>query len=325
MKYQVFSIKRLSKFCLLFFYTLYFLLYTSPVSAQQLSLSLTPSLNELAIKPGQSVVLKYKFTNIADPSIVTFRILPFEPRDILGNIGIKTSLQNPISFELKDEIIKLDEAFFLKNSASQEILLRVSVPENASEKDYYFVLLAESQPPPPQEGVANVRAKVLVGSNLLITVTKEGQVEILPKISLFEVIPKNKITLFGSKLNLFDSFDKIPAVLVVENKGKNLIKPRGEIALKGSLWQSKKFLILPQTVLAESQRLIKIDSQPDKSLLLSGFFLGSYQLAATVSYGEGTPTLYASTTFIALPIKLTILVTAAIILLLFLGKKLRNH
>ena len=174
------------KFFLVFFlYTLYFILYTGPINAQQLSLSLSPTLTELAIKPGQSTVIKYRLTNIGDPTIMKIRLLPFEPKDNQGNINIKDSLQSPIRFELEKETIKLEEPFFLKNSDIQEFSLNVAVPEDTPTKDYYFTLLAEAQPPPTQEGVVNVRAKVSVGSNLLISVTKKGEVEIKPKISLF--------------------------------------------------------------------------------------------------------------------------------------------
>ena len=317
MEYQAFSIKRLSEFFLLFFlYTLYFILYTSPVSAQQVSLSLSPSLIELAIKPGHSTTLRYKLNNIGDPAIVKISILPFEAKDNLGNIKISNSLQSPMHFELENVDIKFQEPFFLKNSGSEELFLGISVPDGTPAKDYYFFLLTESQPPPPQEGVANIRAKTSLASNLLITVTKEGEVEIKPKISLFEIIPKNKINLWGFRLSLFTSFEKIPVVLVVENKGKNLIKPRGEIILRGPFWQSKRFEIQPQNVLAQSQR--------QTSLELPGLFLGGYKLSSAISFGEDTPTLFASTSFVVLPIKFTILITIVIILVLFFWTKFRK-
>src|SRR3989344_3734415 len=285
--------------------TIYFLLSTN-VSAQQLSLSLSPPLTELIIKPGQATVIKYRLTNIGDPTITKIRILPFEPKDNQGNISIIDSLQSPIQFWLEKGSLKLEEPFFLKNSESQEFWLSVNIPEVTPAKDYYFTLLAETQPPPTQEGVVNVRTKVSIGSNLLISVTKKGEVEIKPKISLFTVVPKNKISLLGFKINLFSSFEKIPVVLIVENNGKNLIKPQGEIILSGPLWQRKRFEIKPQTILAESQRQTPLE--------LPGFLLGNYRLSANLSLGQGTPTLYASTSFLVFPIKLFIL-----IILLFLA------
>lgn len=308
------------------FYFLYFIL-AEETSAQQVSLSLSPTLTEIAIKPGRSTGIQYKLVNLGDPSIVKIRILPFEPKDSLGNISLQTSSQSPINFEIENSLIKLEEPFFLKNSASEDFSLNLSITEDTPQKDYYFTLLAESQPPPVQEGVSNIRAKVSLGSNLLITVTKKGEVEVKPKISLFEVASKNKLSLFGLNINLFDSFENIPLILVVDNKGKNLIKPRGELILRGLLWQAKRFEIKPQNVLAESQKLLAVESENDSSnsksltsnsLTLPGFFIGSYRLSANISFGEGTPTLYASNSFFVLPIKLTILMTAVITLVLFL-------
>ncbi|OGK24876.1 hypothetical protein A3A46_02715 [Candidatus Roizmanbacteria bacterium RIFCSPLOWO2_01_FULL_37_13] len=311
-----------------------YLLLTTNVSAQQVSFSLSPILTELAIKPAQSTVIKYKLANLGDPSIVKIRVLPFEAKDSVGNVNIKNALEGPIQFELENETIKLEEAFFLKNSTSQELFLNVRVSEGTPAKDYYFTILAESQPPPTQEGVANLRAKISVGSHLLITVTKEGRVEIKPKISLFQVVPKNKIRLFGLQISLFNSFDKIPIVLLVENKGKNLIKPQGEIILRGPLWYSKKFEIKSQTVLAESQKLLLLDSKnsssnvehlTSNSLILPGLFLGGYKLSATISFGDGTPTLFASTSFLVLPIKFTVLAAFVTILIIFLIKRLKKN
>ncbi len=306
-----------------------YLLHVTPVGAQQVSFSLSPTLNEVVIKPGQSTEIKYKLVNLGDPSIVKIRILPFEPKDSLGNISLKPSSQSPISFEIENAVIKLEEPFFLKNSDSQEFSLILFVPQGIAQKDYYFTLLSESQPPPVQEGVSNIRAKAIVGSNLLITVTRKGEVEVKPKISLFEVVAKNKLSPLGFKINLFDSFEKIPVVLLLENKGKNLIKPRGEITLREPFFRSKNYEIKIQNVLSQSQRQIMITSnfqhQTSNSFALPGFLFGSYKLSANISFGESTPSLYATTSFFVLPIKSTILLTGVIMLGIFLKIRFKNE
>ncbi|OGK41927.1 hypothetical protein A2954_02665 [Candidatus Roizmanbacteria bacterium RIFCSPLOWO2_01_FULL_37_12] len=298
--------KLINLFFVFGFYTLYFILNTSPVRAQSISLSIAPTLTELTIKPGRSAIFSYNFKNMGDPSIFKFRIEPFNLKD-----------KTPIFFELNNSDIKLEEPVFIKNSASEQLYLRVAVPEETPEKDYYYNFIAESQPPPTQEGTANIRAKITVQSLLLITVTEAGQVEIKPKISLFEVIPKHKINLLDFKLNLFNSYEKVPVVLIIDNKGKNLIKPRGEITVRGPLWQTKIYDIKAQNVLAESQKRI--------SLKLPGNFFGNYKLSTSVSFGEDTPALFASTSLVVLPIKLTFFATAGFILVLFLFLTKRNH
>jgi len=315
------------------FLTSCLLLLTSNVLAQQSSLSLSPSLTEIVIKPGYSTTQRYKLTNLGDPAIVKIRIMAMESRDSLGNINLKNKFNTPIRFELQSQTISLDEAFFLKNSSSQEFFLKVEVPEDTPQRDYYFTLIAESQPPPAQEGAVNIRAKISLGTNLLITVTTDGKVEIKPKISLFEVIPKNKIKLFGLEINLFNSLDEIPVVLTVDNRGINVIKPRGEISLRGPLWQSKRFEIKPQNVLAKSQRQLSIESAKisprpyplyPRTLTLSGFFFGVYKLSASISFGQGTPILYATTSFLVFPVKLFILLILLLLGATFILKKLRT-
>ena len=287
-----------------FLTTIYFLLTTSS-SAQAVSLSLSPTLTEIAIKPGISTSIKYKIENRGDPAIVNIQILPFD-----------TNQKSPVSFSLDNSNVKLAEPFFLKNSDSLEVIVNLQVPQESAQRDYYYNFIIESQPPPSQEGTANLRAKISLKSPLLITVTGDGEVEIKPKISLFEITPKNKINLLGFKINLFNSFERVPVVLVVDNKGKNLIKQRGQINVRGPFWQSRRYEIKSENVLSESQKKI--------SLNLSGFIFGYYKISANLSFGEGTPSIFASTSFIVLPIRITVFASAVFILLIFLIYKFKK-
>lgn len=287
---------------------LFTLILISPnnISAQSLSLSLAPTVTELVIKPGKSAVLKYKLRNIGDPAIIKIEVTPFETKEKI-----------PIDFELNNQALRLGEPIFLKNSASEDLFLNVSIPEETPEKDYYFNLVVQSQPPPIQEGTANIRAKITVMSNLLITVTKEGETEIKPNMSLFEIIPKHKINLLGFKINLFDSYQDIPVILVVDNKGKNLIKPRGEIVVRGPFWQNKEYKITGENVLAGLHKQI--------SLEIPGFFIGNYKLSANLSFGEGTPAIFGSTQFTVIPIRLMLILLTLSILSLLIFSKLRKN
>jgi len=107
--------------------------------------------------------------------------------------------------------------------------------------------------------------------------------------------------------------------LIVENKGKNLIKPEGKIILKGNFSEKAKFDIVPQNILSQSQRLItatpsaEIDCstlskikacQSPISLVIPGFFLGFYQLSTSLIFGENSPQISASTSFFAFPLKI---------------------
>jgi hypothetical protein len=288
-----------------------FLTIPLTIHAQQVSLAISPPLLEVFIKPGKSIMVAYQLQNFADPTILSAQVLPFEPKDNLGNIRIKEEFEGPIRFSLDNADIQLNQPFFLKTGDSQQLLLRVRVPDGAPDGDYYYTLLAQTQPPPTVEGVAGGRASAMIGSNILITVTGSGLVDVKGKIALFDVLPRWKFKVGSWKFNIFDSNDKIPVVLIVENRGKNLIKPEGEIVLRGNFGEKAKYEILPQNILAQSQRLLTATPSAEIegfhqpiSLLLSGFFLGRYNLSTTVNFGEVSPNIFASSSFVAVPFKL---------------------
>lgn len=316
-----------------------YMLSTTWTQAQQISLSVSPPLLETVIKPGKSILIAYTLTNFGDPAILKTYALPFEARDIRGNISVKSEFEGPIQFGLDNANIQMNQPYFLKSQASQQLLLRIRVPEGAPEGDYYYTLLSETEPPPTLEGRMGSRARASIGSNILITVTESGKVDLQGKISLFDVLTHNKISFFGRSFKIFDSGDVVPVVLRVQNRGKNFFKPEGTIELRGNFGEKATYSILPQNVLSQSERLLtatpsaSIDCDEKKnsktcssshSLLLSGFFLGSYKLSTTVNFGEGTPNLYASASFIALPLRLLIGLIVAIGVISLLILKFRK-
>jgi len=282
------------------------LFLVSFVSAQQVSLGLSPPLLEVLIKPGKSIMVAYSLENSGDPININVKMASFEPKDNLGNVRIKNQLEGPIRFNLDNSDIELNTPFFLKSLSSQQLLLHIRVPENIKNGDYYYSLLAETVPAASTEGIGSAQAKATIGSNILITVTDSGVVEIKPKIVLFDVLSKIKINLFNKPIRIFDSFDKIPITLIVENQGKNLIKPQGEITLRGSFGLTSKYDIISKNILSESQRLLEATPSADigQSLNLSGFFAGLYHLSADINFGENSPQIFASTSFFAFPFKL---------------------
>lgn len=277
------------------------------VGAQEVELSLSPSLHQIAIQPGKSTTVSYKLQNTADPATVSVKLLPFQPNGQTGAIKLGDHLTGPMKFSLGDSSKSLDQAFFLKPKESSNIRLQIEVPEDAQEGDYYYSLLVQSEPPPTAEGVTQVRARASVGSNILITVTRTGEVEINGTIKNFSVEPR-----------IYDSFDTIPVNLTVENKGGNVIRPTSEITLKGFLGGRVKYDMPTSNILSHSSR--------QSTMVLRGFFIGNNKLSSTVSFGEGAPVLFAQTSFIALPIKFFAIILALLIFILItLSLRKRTH
>ena len=326
-------------FILFFLLTLLFFYTTKKILAQQISLSLSPPLIETVIKPGKSILIAYTIVNYADPVILSAKVLPFEPKNNLGQIKIKEEFEGPIRFSLDNSHLKLNQSFFLKTNEKEQLLLRLRVPEGAKEGDYYYTLIVESQPVTTQLEKSASFAKASIGANILITVTESGKIEIKPKIVLFEVLPRFRFSFFGKKINFFDSTDSIPLILTIENQGKNLIKPEGEIILRGNFGEKAKFNLIPQNILSQSQRLIQatpsaeIDCsnlskfracQSPVSLIISGFFFGFYRLSTSVIFGENSPQISASNSFFAFPIKIFTGLMVALTIGFFLIKRFYN-
>lgn len=297
-----------------------------PVNAQQVSLSISPPLLEVIIKPDKSIMIAYKIGNHGDPVYLNARLVNFEPRDNLGNIKLKNDLTGPIRFSLDNADRELERPFFLKTGESQQLLLRIRAPEGAPEGDYYYTLLAETLPPTSIDGIVTSRAKTTIGSNILITVTESGVVEVKPRVVLFDFL--SNLNIFGQKLRIFDSFDNVPLVFIVENKGKNMIKPEGKINLTGNFGEKQQFDVVPKNILSDSQRLIEATPSAQTtfnnkpvSLLLSGFFIGYYRLSTQLTFGENSPTIFASNNFFAFPFRLTFGIIVVVIISVMIIKR----
>ncbi len=324
-----------------FFLTIPYTLFPIPSFAQQLTLSISPPLLQTIIKPGKSIMIAYTIRNSGDPTIITSNVVSFEAKDNLGNITLKNEIEGPVRFSLDNADIQLGKPFFMKTGDSQQILLRIRIPDGAPEGDYYYTLLGESEPPPTVEGVQTARAKATIGSNILITVTNTGTVDVKGNVALFDVLPRFSFNAFGSIFKVFDSNDKIPLVLIVDNKGSNLITPEGKITLKGNFGEQASYDIIPQNILAQSQRLLTASNSaeftcPDSgnqpsyckqpiTVLLSGFFIGLYKLSTTISFGEHAPNIFGSTSFIALPFKLIFALLVGIIIAFIIIKRVKKE
>lgn len=316
---------------IIIFITVIAVIFPPESHAQQVTLSISPPLVETLIKPGKSVLIGYTVQNLGDPTPILFKVRSFSPQGDYGEMIIDQDLSGPIRFSLDNTDMEFEQPFLMNSRDVRQALVRIRIPDGAPEGDYYYTILAESQPAPDIGGQSSPRATATIGSNLLITVTNTGVTEANGRIALFDITPLYKINVGSTQYNFVESQKVLPVTLVVQNKGKNRVKPQGGITLRGALSPTKSFPLIPQNILAESQRLVRTDgnlrSDDRVSLKLTGFLLGSYTLSASVYFGEGSQQLFTNTSFIALPFRLIVVLGIFLFItlsFLFFTKKKRE-
>lgn len=309
------------------------LVMPAAVHAQQFSFSISPPLVEMIIKPGKSVLVAYTVTNGGDPTIISANVLPFQPVGITGDVQLKKNMEGPIRFSLDNSNIGLGKPFMLQPRKGQQLLVKIRVPEGTPEGDYYYTFFVQNELGKPTEGVSAAQTQGRVGAHILVTVTQSGRIEAGGSIGSLSVKPHYTFKLFGSEYAIFESTDIIPVELIIQNTGKNYIKPEGVLNLKGSLGENADFSLLPQNILSQSSRRIQAtpsaqlsadaDTEP-ASLFLSGFFVGKYTVTAKLSFGPNTGSHTAVATFYAFPFTLLLSAGLALIVGSIIIQQLKN-
>lgn len=230
---------------------------SSEARAQTYSLSIWPPLLEVMIQPGRSITQVYKLTNNSESDLqITPVIYTFEPQGENGQIRIKNqelSTKNQGSFFSFDSGEKFDEPFNLKVGSTRDLVLKVNIPSNVQENDFYYTLLFSSiNPLADEQGNTKTTSVTQIGSNILLTVSKNGKPPFLGRIKNF------------SAPTIIDSFSPVNFNVVLENWGKYFWKPFGNIKIIGMLKQNDEVKLLEQNVLAGSFRRLAIDPYQPK-------------------------------------------------------------
>ena len=282
-----------------------FLLFPIHVHAEESAFSVSPQTASIYSKPDQTLRVDFTLKNLGDPLIFSYSILPFEPEDVKGSLSLKPNMSGIIDFDPSDQAF--DEPFLLKTAEAKKISLQINISPSTPEGDYYFGLVTKTNPAWSGEGNTVSRARLGMVNHILLTVSKNGQLEIKPAVNLFEIISRYQITIGKFKIKINDASDPLQAVLSIQNKGKNRFLSSGFITVDG-LFGSKKYEFKPEEVLAKSGRILKTGYPSDDptalSLRIPGLFFGIYRLSTTVTFGSGTPSVFASTWLMIVPLKL---------------------
>ena len=277
---------------------------STAVQAQTISLSIWPPLLEVQMVPGKSVIQNYQLANNTDSFLeITPAIAPFEPDGENGQIKILPADNSPyfFSFTTKE---KFNKSFTLNPKETRQLSLKITLPKNNAEKDYYFTLLFSSSA--NRQDQKNQAASVTkIGTNILLTSSSVEKPALLGRIYRF------------STPMIIDSFSPVDFDLVLENFGRTFFKPFGQITVAGLLKQKGEIKLLEQNILSGSKRKLTLSSYKPH------LPLGPFKAKLEFSLNEegALPVLSSQIVFWYLPYRL-IALSAGIFLLLTVRKNL---
>lgn len=288
-----------------------FILVANPtkVYGQSLSLSIWPPLLEIMIQPGKTITHVYKLTNNSEQELlITPYLYSFEPLNEFGQIKINNQSivdSQFFSFESRE---KFKKPFSLPVNETRELVLKIHIPPNTPENDYYHTLLfSTSETPVGEEGPDGKTGSITqIGSNILLTVSKSGNPNLLARIAKF------------SAPLLIDSFSETDFELILENWGKTYWKPFGKIEITGLFKQKNEIKVLEQNILANSQR--KINLEPFNPKIPFGPFKAKLEF----SPNENNESLNQGVTFWYFPYKVAIPIIIFTITLIFVRKLIKQ-
>lgn len=296
-------------------YVLLFTLYASRftlVHAQELSLSISPPILEVLVKPGKSLSQTFKITNNGEDTIVTPKIVEITENGVKENSQFKAEDW----FSLLNTDIALEKPFLLKHNESRQLILRVSPPRGAEEKDYYRALLLTTTPTASSE-YTQTAVSGSIGSVLLVTVSTTGLLSKEAKIETFEVP------------TIIDSFSTIPIRVVLKNIGKTYFHPNGTLTLTGPVGKAA-YQIVPEVIFPEQSKTLKTENISERdlnisTLTISGFFIGKYDLNLDLTLDESTIKIHQKHTIYALPWKMLLIIISLIIVIFVIRRKRRHN
>jgi len=273
------------------------------VYSQGFSLSISPPLLEAMIQPGKRITYAYQIkNNSSSPITLIPYISSFEPIGEQGQITVGTNPRvGPHWFSFLNADIALNQPFTLAPNQDLQLVLKISLPQNAPEGDYYQTLFLEQVSPNINNQNNTTQTLGTIGSNILLTVSQTGRPK--KKAEIIEFSLKN--ALLG---RFFDSFSNIQFNLRIKNSGTAFFKPIGEISIA-----TDNLPLRPDNILADTIRQIQCEN--GSCQIKPANILGRYQAQLKFTLDENGPSYEKTVSFWVLPIKLTI---GIIIVILFL-------
>jgi len=278
------------------------LIFTQPVFAQKVGVSISPLTFELSANPGDDISNKLKVYNPTD-SIITIK-MEVEDFKTVGETGqVIVTPEEETTYSLKKWVSINPIEFTLKPGESEFVSFDILVPENAEPGGKYGSILASPVAIMGEEATGtSVFSKV--GALLLLTVAGEVKEGLIIK------------EFFAPS---FLETGPVPFTIRLENTGTVHLRPRGFVTI--SNWRGKKVtdIAFPQNNIIPGS-IRKIEASWDNKWLF-----GKYTAILVGSYGISNIPFTATMTFWVFPWKMVLGIFLALLLILIFFYKTRRR
>ncbi|NDC93815.1 hypothetical protein EBZ38_04885 [bacterium] len=284
---------------------------TSSVYAQKSAgsgLSISPTRNELTIKPGSAGTISITLKNVTRFSLTAKALINDFEADTINQTGeprLITDTTKRSAASVKEFIPDLKDVE-LAPDQEKEVSIPVQLPAKAAPGAYYGVIRYQAVPKASDEqGSSQVALTASVGSLVLIEVpgniTEKIQIE---NIKVF--IGEKAGTLFTKK--------PTQVGIQIKNLGNSFSKPFGQVQVFDIRGKQVYAYELNNTtpranILPSSSRIFKDELKGVNAP-------GRYKVTANISFGRGGEILNYTSTFWYIPFWLLIIAAAVILLLI---------
>lgn len=237
----------------IFIFAILFSFNTKSVQAK-IGLSVEPSLVTIQVKPGKAITKAFTVKNSSDiEKQLVVRLIPFEKADNKGNPVLDPKTNSPWLkyFTLSNTNIKFDEPFTIKENSSEQIILSISIPENANVEDFYTTLLFSTYTNTLPADTKGTIISASIGANLLATITPEVDPKTILKVDSIKITSPNlKI---GRRVYI-DSLTPLTYELTASNIGNHITQTKGTttITKKDEILSLQG--LLPQYIISKNTR-----------------------------------------------------------------------
>ena len=288
-------------------------IFLSPVQvhAESYGLSISPPLLRVHIKPGKSISQVFKIENLgnSDKTLIA-SIIPFTEADSFGNPVLDPKASAPWLnyFSLANSYIKLDEPFIITAGSSEQLILSLSVPEDAPLRDIYATLTISTYENTLDQTLMGTAVRATIGSNMLITISSQAFPDTVLRIENFYPIEGTFLKI--GNLYFIDSITPIKLTATVINEGSFTAQTKG--VFRVSTENNKPVYlegVLPVNVIAKSQRQLTNLNGTNFEFAPSLGNIGSHKLAIEIKTDNSNTQSTLNVFFFPLKLSLGLLIT----------------